>query len=82
MKELKPNKKQKRREKKVNIYKSTFNTINNVIFIAIICFDRREQLIYILLHLLLLLQQRFRFGFLIYCDSTFSFHLLGFLSIS
>ena len=60
MKELKPNKKQKRREKKVNIYKSTFNSINNVIFIAIICFERREQLIYILLHLLLLLQQRFR----------------------
>ena len=32
--------------------------------------------------LFLLLLQRFRFGFLIYCDCTFSFHLLGFLSIS
>ena len=42
MKELKLSKKTKEEEneeKKVNIYKSTFNTINNIIFIAIICFD-------------------------------------------
>ena len=28
-----------KKENKVNIYKSTFNTINKNIFIAIICFD-------------------------------------------
>ena len=38
-----------KKENKVNIYKLTFNTINKNIFIAIICFDRREQLLYILL---------------------------------
>ena len=27
------------KEKEVNIYKSTFNTINNIIFIANICLD-------------------------------------------
>ena len=32
--------------------------------------------------LLLLLLQRFRYGFLIYCDSPFSFHFSGFHSIS
>ena len=32
-------KEKKKKENKVNIYKSTFTTINNVIFIAIICFD-------------------------------------------
>ena len=32
-------KKKKDKEKEVNTYKSTFNTINNIIFIAIICFD-------------------------------------------
>ena len=39
----------KKKENNVNIYKSIFNTINNIIFIAIICFDRREQLAHILL---------------------------------
>ena len=50
MEELKPNEKiTKKKENKVNIYKSTFNTIHNIIFIAIFCFDWREQLLYILL---------------------------------
>ena len=87
-KKLKLNEKTKKREdkeKEVNTYKSTFNTINNIIFIAIICFDWREQLLYILLRSLYFiialtrLLQRFWFDFLIYCDSTFSFHLLVFL---
>ena len=30
---------EKNKEKEVNIYKSTFSTINNIIFVAIICFD-------------------------------------------
>ena len=32
-------KKKKKKENKLNIYKLAFNTISNVIFIAIICFD-------------------------------------------
>ena len=87
IKELKLNKKTKEKEnkeKEVNNYKSTFSTINDIIFIAIICFDWREQLLYILLrsYFVIALTTLFWFGFLIYCDSTFPFHLLGFLSIS
>ena len=33
IKELKPNKKQKKKKEKVNIHKSTLKTINNIIFI-------------------------------------------------
>ena len=33
-------KKQKKKKEKVNIYKSTFNTLNNIIFIASICLSQ------------------------------------------
>ena len=46
MKELMPNKKRKKKkENKVNINKSTFNTINNIIFIVVICFVNLKALI-------------------------------------
>ena len=47
--ELKPNKKQRIKKTKLinKVYKSTFNSINSVIFIVIICFDWRKQLLYI-----------------------------------
>ena len=47
--ERKPNKKQTIKKTKLinKVYKSTFNSINSVIFIVIICFDWRKQLFYI-----------------------------------
>ena len=50
IKQLKLNKKTKEKENEVNIYKSAFNTTNNIIFISNFCFDSRELLLYILLH--------------------------------
>ena len=37
--ETKFKKRKKKKENKVNIYKSIFNAINNIIFMTIICFD-------------------------------------------
>ena len=41
IKGLKANKERRRKKTKLinKVYKSTFNSINNVVFIAIICFD-------------------------------------------
>ena len=40
-------KQKKKKENKVNIYKSTFNTIKSI-FVTIICFDRREHIYFII----------------------------------
>ena len=47
--ELKPNNKQRIKKIKLinKVYKSTFDSINSVIFIVIICFGWRKQLLYI-----------------------------------
>ena len=42
------NKQKEENENKVNVYKSTFKTINNIIFITIICFVDSKALFIIL----------------------------------
>ena len=46
---LKKKTKEEDKKKEVSIYKSTFNAINNIIFVTIICFDWRKWLLYSLL---------------------------------
>ena len=46
IKELNLNKKteeEENKEKEIHTYKSTFTNINNIIFVAILCFDWRES---------------------------------------
>ena len=74
-----------KKENKVNICRSTFNTIHNIIFLAVICFAWREQLLYILLRssyfiialtatfLIWLLNLLWRYFFLPFVGVSFNF---------
>ena len=82
--------KKQKKKKENKVLKSTFinqhSILGTKLFLSQL-FVSTEENSYCILYcvhyiLLLLLLQCFRFGFLIYCGSTFSFHLLGFLSIT
>ena len=77
-------KKKQRRRKTKSTFINQHSILYTILFLSPFFVSTEENSCYIFYYiryiLLLLLLERFRFGFLIYCDSTSSFHLLGIAS--